>query len=399
MAYILDPKIEHLLRRAGFGARQDELDVYRAESFSGALTRLLEYERVERGDVDRLGVCAGEREARSRKRRDEHASLLVARGGPLEADPDPAASRERTQRWLALAPALPVVTGFLAGDDDKGLVLLGRGGSDVSATLLGSALEAKRVEIWTDTPGVLTADPRLEPAARVHSGLSAREAARLARLGARVLHPRTLELAHGIPVLVRDTFAPEAPGTRIAADERARDATIVSGSGLVRLASDAGADAVRLAAVLRAHELPALLSPIDDSLLVPQSAVGSVRALGLHALRFAPGPHGAHLVTAWGIVRDRQLFSPWFERRAANVVARDGALARVIVRNPGAAIPPEVQGRMFDRFWRGESSRAKSGDRFGLGLAIVRAIARMHGGDTQVHCEGGFTDIGFTLKA
>ncbi|TXI16180.1 MAG: two-component sensor histidine kinase, partial [Roseateles sp.] len=81
------------------------------------------------------------------------------------------------------------------------------------------------------------------------------------------------------------------------------------------------------------------------------------------------------------------------------LIARDGALARVIVRNPGAPIPPEVQRRMFDRFWRGESSRAKSGDRFGLGLAIVRAIARMHGGDTQVHCEGGFTDIGFTLKA
>ena len=81
------------------------------------------------------------------------------------------------------------------------------------------------------------------------------------------------------------------------------------------------------------------------------------------------------------------------------LIARDGALARVIVRNPGPAIPPEVQRRMFDRFWRGESSRAKSGDRFGLGLAIVRAIARMHGGDTQVHCEGGFTDIGFTLKA
>ncbi len=90
--------------------------------------------------------------------------------------------------------------------------------------------------------------------------------------------------------------------------------------------------------------------------------------------------------------------APWGAELTV-LITCEGPLARVIVRNPGPAIPAEVQQRMFDRFWRGESSRAKSGDRFGLGLAIVRAIARMHGGDTLVHCEGGFTDIGFTLKA
>jgi two-component system heavy metal sensor histidine kinase CusS len=83
----------------------------------------------------------------------------------------------------------------------------------------------------------------------------------------------------------------------------------------------------------------------------------------------------------------------------AVLIEADHATARVVVRNAGRPIPADVQQRMFDRFWRGEHSRAKSGERFGLGLAIVRAIARMHGGDTSVRCNDGYNDIGFTLRA
>jgi two-component system heavy metal sensor histidine kinase CusS len=75
----------------------------------------------------------------------------------------------------------------------------------------------------------------------------------------------------------------------------------------------------------------------------------------------------------------------------------DGASIQVI--NSGAPIPDAVQRRMFDRFWRGDSARAKSGDRFGLGLAIVRAVASMHGGTTFVRSEAGQNHIGFTLKS
>jgi len=71
--------------------------------------------------------------------------------------------------------------------------------------------------------------------------------------------------------------------------------------------------------------------------------------------------------------------------------------ARITVVNPGAAIPQDTQQHMFERFWRGESSRAMAGDRFGLGLAIVRAIAHMHHGDSFVHSSPGRTEIGFTL--
>lgn len=225
-------------------------------------------------------------------------ALLVAHGDPLEAEPDPAASAARTQAWLADAPDVPVVTGFFATNPQDELVLLGRGGSDLSATLLAHALAATRVEIWTDTPGVLTADPRIEPEARVHRALSPAQAGRLARLGAKVLHPRTLEplRLRRIALLVRDSFHPERAGTRVASDVRTPFATVVTGPLLVRVASDAGVHAPRLAAVLRAHDIPALLSPLDDSLLVPTSALASVRATALTGLRFAPGPHGARLV-------------------------------------------------------------------------------------------------------
>lgn len=81
------------------------------------------------------------------------------------------------------------------------------------------------------------------------------------------------------------------------------------------------------------------------------------------------------------------------------LIAADHGFIRVVVRNPGPPIPDDVQQRMFDRFWRGENSRAKFGERFGLGLAIVRAVARMHGGDTSVRCHDGHNDIGFTLRA
>lgn len=73
--------------------------------------------------------------------------------------------------------------------------------------------------------------------------------------------------------------------------------------------------------------------------------------------------------------------------------------ARVVVSNPGEPIPEETRQRMFERFWRGESSRSRTGDRFGLGLAIVRAIARMHGGDTFVRWNAGLTEIGFDLRS
>jgi aspartate kinase len=113
--------------------------------------------------------------------------------------------------------AVPVVTGFVAGTESGETTLLGRGGSDLTAAVLGWALEAERVEIWSDVDGVMTADPRLDRGARTLERLSYAEATALARAGAKVLHPRTLEPLEGagIPVFVGNTLRPGGPGTWI----------------------------------------------------------------------------------------------------------------------------------------------------------------------------------------
>ncbi len=112
---------------------------------------------------------------------------------------------------------VPVVTGFIGGGADGRTTLLGRGGSDYTAAVLGWALEAERVEIWTDVPGVMTADPRKDASARTLERLGYREAAALARAGAKVLHPRTLDPLEpaAIPVFVGRTLDPSGPGTWI----------------------------------------------------------------------------------------------------------------------------------------------------------------------------------------
>lgn len=149
---------------------------------------------------------------------------------------DAAASERRTQARLSenssesasAVPtfAVPVVTGFLAAADGTGhAVTLGRGASDLTASLLASFLAAEGVEIWTDTDGVYTADPNRLEAARPVRELGFGEATTMARWGAKVLHPATAEplAAKGIPVHVRSTFDPDAPGSRIGsrtADER-----------------------------------------------------------------------------------------------------------------------------------------------------------------------------------
>jgi aspartate kinase len=115
---------------------------------------------------------------------------------------------------------IAVVTGFIGATEDGRITTLGRGGSDYSAAIIGAAVNATEIEIWTDVDGVMSADPRVVAEAKTIPSLSFTEAAELAYFGAKVLHPKTIHPAvrKSIPVRVLNTFRPEAKGTVITAD-------------------------------------------------------------------------------------------------------------------------------------------------------------------------------------
>ncbi len=135
------------------------------------------------------------------------------------ASPDMAKTREEARR--VLMPLLdrniiPVIGGFIGRTHGGATTTLGRNGSDFSAAIVGAAIGAEEVQIWTDVDGLLTCDPRVVPEARVIDRLSFDEAAELAQFGAK-LHPRTLEPAveANVPVRVLNTHNPASPGTLI----------------------------------------------------------------------------------------------------------------------------------------------------------------------------------------
>jgi aspartate kinase len=115
------------------------------------------------------------------------------------------------------AGMVPVTQGFIGATPDAVPTTLGRGGSDFTAALLGAALGAAKVEIWTDVDGLMTADPRIVPTARTLSAASYDEAAELATFGAKVLHPATAMplVREGIPIVVLNSRRPELAGTII----------------------------------------------------------------------------------------------------------------------------------------------------------------------------------------
>ncbi len=120
---------------------------------------------------------------------------------------------------LVAQGTIAVVSGFIGRAPDGSVTTLGRGGTDLTATLLGRSLRARRVVLWKDVPGILTADPRVVVDARLIPQLHHREAAEVAHYGAKVLHPRALIPIAGTRIVlqVRSFINPEAPGTEVSA--------------------------------------------------------------------------------------------------------------------------------------------------------------------------------------
>jgi aspartokinase/homoserine dehydrogenase 1 len=146
--------------------------------------------------------------------------IVIVEWGPLGPRVQWAQSRSNAGQRIALdADATLVIPGFVATDTRGLQTTLGRNGSDFSGSIFGALLDAREIVIWTDVDGVLSADPRQVPDAKVIDSLSYSEAMELAYFGAKVIHPQTMAPAveKGIPIRICNTFAPDKAGTLIVA--------------------------------------------------------------------------------------------------------------------------------------------------------------------------------------
>lgn len=132
------------------------------------------------------------------------------------------AEQATAQLQPRIEQALVITQGFIGSESEGRTTTLGRGGSDYTAALLGEALNAARVDIWTDVPGIYTTDPRVVPTAKRIDEITFEEAAEMATFGAKVLHPATLlpAVRRGIPVFVGSSKDPAAGGTRVCNETR-----------------------------------------------------------------------------------------------------------------------------------------------------------------------------------
>jgi aspartokinase/homoserine dehydrogenase 1 len=224
--------------------------------------------------------------------------------------------------------SIPVVTGFIGADRHGALTTLGRGGSDLTATVLGAALGAERVEIWTDVNGIFTAPPRIVAGARPQPYVSYDEAAEMARFGAAVLFTKTIAPVRelGIPVVVSNTFDPDGPSTWV--DEGpdvpmgARSLASVEHAAVLKVRSlggdgkAAGAVAVisercLIAAMAAASGEWTLVANRDDA----EGLSRELRATGLEVELTC----GTSVVT---VIGSRLLQQPWVAGRALEALGR-----------------------------------------------------------------------------
>jgi len=167
--------------------------------------------------------------------------IMITDAQYTRAEPQLDAIAEAAQRIInpiVRAGRIPVLGGFIGSAQGSGVTTtLGRGGSDYSASIVGAALQAEAIEIWTDVDGMLTADPRVVRDARLIERIGFDEASELASFGAKVLHPNTIAPAvmRGIPVWVLNSIRPQGSGTLITFDSPRRPVTAIAGKSGVTL--------------------------------------------------------------------------------------------------------------------------------------------------------------------
>ena len=144
------------------------------------------------------------------------------------AEPLPEAFDLLNKNLSGLSDLVPIVTGFVAKNEEGQITTLGRGGSDYTAAIIGAAVKAEEIQIWTDVYGMMTANPKIVAEAKSILRISFNEAAELAFFGAKVLHPKTIipAVKSNIPVTILNSFDPDHEGTTILAEVPVGDSVV-----------------------------------------------------------------------------------------------------------------------------------------------------------------------------
>ena len=237
---------------ARIGGLQEELrEVLEGVSILGELSPRSRDLIVSYGERTAAPIIAGELRGRGIDSVDLTGGEagIVTNGSFGEAKPDMKETRKRIRRALAKRLArgqVPVVCGFIARSKGGDTTTLGRGGSDYTATIIASALDADEVWVYTDVDGIMTGDPRVVKNPRIVPSLSYAEAEELAFFGAKNMHPLALGPARedGIPVRIRNGFRPDVRGTLITRAEKrsggvVKCVAVVKNVGLLTVAGEA----------------------------------------------------------------------------------------------------------------------------------------------------------------
>ena len=242
---------------------------------------------------------------------------------------------ERIRRELD-GGRIPIITGFQGITEEQDVTTIGRGGSDTSAVAIAAALEAERCEILTDVEGIYTADPRVVSNARKLEKISYEEMLELASLGARVMHPRAVELGevYGVPILVRSSFS-DAPGTLITRIENVEIRKNVRG-----IAHDTDVAKIRIVGVPdRPGVAAAIFMPLADAAISVDTIVQNTSLDGKTDLSFtvSRADHG----------RAAALVETIVPNIGASGLDHSEDLAKVSVVGTGMQSAPGYAARMF----------------------------------------------------
>lgn len=356
---------DHHLKIAAEVAAEADLPALRTalEELCDGLVRELEDcaragvtpERPREAWIDRI-VCHGELLSTRLL-----AAALRARGLPAEArDARPLVRTDRffQAAQVALEPTmdaiashfagigedgpLQVVTGFLGSTPEGETTTLGRSGSDLTASLVGAALDAERIEIWTDVPGVMTADPRRVEDALPIPRLSYEEMLELSHFGAKVVYPPTVTPARrkAIPLLVRSTLDPEHPGTLV---DGGRDRQRSRGTAVTGISS---IDDVHLMLLVGDNLVgtPGVAARLFDALAASgASAILISQASSEHSICFAVEP-GVSEAARQAVDAE---FRSEIESRSVRPLVVERGQSIVAVVGDGMRERPGIAGRVF----------------------------------------------------